>query len=83
MDVIYSMTSVNTGGIKENNRLDLVINYCKTVDTDFSIFQETHVNFSHLHDIRDLLDEEVIISPGKTGGPSRLNFRTPIVSYFY
>ena len=36
------------------------------MDTDFSILQETHVNFSHLHDIRELWDGEVIISPGKT-----------------
>ena len=60
------MISVNIGGIRENNRRDLVISYCKTLDTDFSILQETHVNFSHLHDIRELWDGEVIISPGKT-----------------
>ena len=57
---------VTTGGIRENNRQDLVTNYCKTLDTDFSIFQGTHVNFSHLHNIRELWDGEVIISPGKT-----------------
>ena len=28
--------------------------------------QETHVNFSHLHNIRELWDGEAIISPGKT-----------------
>ena len=28
--------------------------------------QETHVNFSHLHDIRELWDGEVIILSGKT-----------------
>ena len=56
MDVTYSMASPSTGGIKENNRLDSVINYCKTKDTDFSILQEAHVNFSHLYDIRDLWD---------------------------
>ena len=60
------MISVNIGGIRQNNRRDLVISYCKTLDTDFSILQETHVNFSHLHDIRELWDGEVIISPGKT-----------------
>ena len=66
MDVTYSLISVNTRGIRENNRRDLVINYCKTLDSDFSILQETHVNFSHLHDIKELSDGEVIISPGKT-----------------
>ena len=66
MDVTNSMISVNNGGIRENNRRDLVINYCKTLDTDFSILLETHVNFSHLHDIRELWDGEVIISPVKT-----------------
>ena len=66
MDVTYSMTSVNTGGIRENNRRDLIINYCKTLDSNFSIIQETHVNFSHLHDVRELWNGEVIISPGKT-----------------
>ena len=66
MDVTYNMKSVITGGIRENNRWDLVINYCKTFDTNFSILQETQANFSHLHDIRELWDEEVIISPGKT-----------------
>ena len=65
MDVTYSMTSVNTGGIRENNRRDLVINYCKTLDSNFSMMQETHVNFSHLHDVRELWNGEVIISPGK------------------
>ena len=66
MDVTYSLISVNTRGIRENNRRDLVINYCKTLDSDFSILQETHVTFSHLHDIKELSDGEVIISPGKT-----------------
>ena len=65
MDVTYSMASINIGGIRENNRRDLVINYCKILDTDFSIFQETHVNFSHLHNIRKLWHEEIIISPRK------------------
>ena len=56
MDVMYSMVSVNSG--RENNRRDLVINYCKTLELDleldFSILQETQVTFSHLHDIREL-----------------------------
>ena len=65
MDVTYSMVSVNTGEIRENNRRDIVINYCKTLDTDFPILQKTLINFSHLHDIRKLWDREVIISPGK------------------
>ena len=60
------MISVNTGRIRENNRKDLVINYCKTLNSDFFILQETHVNFSHLHDIRELWDGEVLILPGKT-----------------
>ena len=54
MDVTYSMVSVNTGDIRENNRRDIVINYCKTLDTDFPILQKTLINFSHLHDIRKL-----------------------------
>ena len=66
MDVMYSMISVNNGGIRQNNRLDLVINYCKTLDSDFSILQETHVKFSNLHDIRVFCDGEVMFSPGKT-----------------
>ena len=66
MDVTYNMISVNTGGIRENNRKGLKINVCKTLDTNFSIFPEAHVNFTHLHDIRELWDKEVIISPGKT-----------------
>ena len=65
MDVTYSMISVNTGGIRRSNRRDLVINYCKAMDTDFFTL-ETHVNFSHLHDIRELWDREVIILPVKT-----------------
>ena len=65
MDVTYSMISVNTGGIRKSNKRDLVINYCKTMDTDFFTL-ETHVNFSHLHDIRQLWDREVIILPVKT-----------------
>ena len=60
------MISANTGGIKENNRWDLVINYCKTLNRDFPISQETHINFSRLRNISKLWDEEVIISPGKT-----------------
>ena len=35
------------------------------MDSDCSIFQETHINLSHIHDIRELWDGEVIISPGK------------------
>ena len=35
------------------------------MDSDFSILQKILENFSHLHDIRELWDEEVIISPGK------------------
>ena len=67
MDVTYSMISVNSGGIREYNRRDLVISYCKTLDTDFSILQKTLVNFFlHLHDIRELWDVEVIIAPVKT-----------------
>ena len=57
---------VNTRGIRENNRRDLVIKYCKILDTDFSILQESNVNFSYLQDIRELWDGEVIILPGKT-----------------
>ena len=64
MDVKHSMIPVNTGGIRENNRLDLVINCCTTLDD--SILQETHVNLSHVHDIRKLWDGHVIILPGKT-----------------
>ena len=60
------MISVNTAGIRENNRRDLVINYCKTLDTDYSIWQEIHVNFCHLLDVREIWDGEVIISPGET-----------------
>ena len=60
------MISVNTGGIKENHGRDLAINYCKTLDTNFSILQELHVNFSHLHNISELCDGKVIISTGKT-----------------
>ena len=52
--------------IRENNRQDLVINYRKTLDTDFSILQKTRINFPHLHNIRELWDREVIISPEKT-----------------
>ena len=66
MDVTYNiMISVNTGGMRENNRRDLVINFCKTLDTDFSILQKTHINFPHLHNIRELWDREIIISPEK------------------
>ena len=53
MDVTYSMISINTGGIRENNRRDLVIKYCKTLNSDFSILPETPVNLPHLHDIRE------------------------------
>ena len=60
------MISANIGGIKENNRWDLLINYCKTLNRDFPISQETHINFSRLRNISKLWDEEVIISPGKT-----------------
>ena len=59
------MISVNVGGIGENNRRELVINYSKTLDSAFSILQETHVNFSYLHNIKELWDGGVIISPGK------------------
>ena len=60
------MISANTGGIKENNSWDLVINYCKTLNRDFPISQETHINLSRLRNISKLWDEEVIISPAKT-----------------
>ena len=59
MDVTKSMRSVN-------NRRDLVINYCEKLDTEFSMLQKIHVNLSHLHDIRELWEGEVIISLGKT-----------------
>ena len=64
MDVTHSMISVNTGGMRENNRRDL-INLCKTLETDFSILQETNKNFSYQHNVRELWDGEVIISLGK------------------
>ena len=51
---------------REIKRRDKVNNYCKKLDTDSSILQETHVNFYHLHNIRELSDGEVKISPGKT-----------------
>ena len=60
------MISVNTGGIRENNRRELVINYSKALVSAFSILQKTHVNFPHLHNIKELWSGEVIISPGKT-----------------
>ena len=66
MNVTYSMISVITGGIRENNRRDLVIKYCETLDSNFSILQWTHVSFYHLHDIRVLWDGKVIILPVKT-----------------
>ena len=53
-DVMCSIISVNNGGIKENNRRDLVINYCKTLDANFSILEEAHVNICYLQDIREL-----------------------------
>lgn len=59
MDVTKSMRSVN-------NRRDLVINYCEKLDTEFSMLQKIHVNLSHLHDIRELWEGEVIILLGKT-----------------
>ena len=66
MEVTFSMISLNTGGKRENKRRDLVINCCKTLDTDFSILQETNVNFSHLHNIREIWDGEAIILSEKT-----------------
>ena len=67
MDFMYRMISVNIGGIRENNKRNLVISYGKKNWIPyFSILLETHVNFSHLNDIRKLWDGEVIISPGKT-----------------
>ena len=39
MIVTYRMLSVITGGIRENNRRDLGIKYCKTLDLNFSILQ--------------------------------------------
>ena len=59
------MMSVYTGEIRKNNRRDLVINYCKTLDSDFSILLKTHVNFTHLHDTREFWDGKVILLPGK------------------
>ena len=35
------------------------------MDSDFSILQKILENFSHLHNIKELWDEEVITSPGK------------------
>ena len=66
IDVTNSMISVNTGGIRENNRRELVINYSKALVSAFSILQKTHVNFPHLLNIKELWGGEVIISPGKT-----------------
>ena len=43
MDVTYSIILVNTGGIRENNRRDLVIKYCKVLGMDISILKETHL----------------------------------------
>ena len=51
---------------REIDKQDLAINYCTTLDMDFSILKETHVSFSHLRDIRELWDREVIIWPEKT-----------------
>ena len=66
MDVTYSMISVNSGGIREYNRRDLVINYCKTLDTDFSILQKALVNFFlHLHDIRELWNSYGVLALAK------------------
>ena len=51
---------------KRKSRRDLVVNYRKTLDMNFSILQETLVNVFHLHNIRELWDGEVIIPSAKT-----------------
>ena len=50
------MISVNSRGIREHNKKDLVITYSETLDNDFSIFQETNLNLPNLQDIRELWD---------------------------
>ena len=60
----YKMISLSTGDIREKNRWDIVINYCKTLHMDFSIFLDIYENFCHLHNIRKHLEREVIISLG-------------------
>ena len=66
MDAKYSLISVNTGGIRSNDRRDLVINYCEQLDADFSILQETHINISSLAVIKEIWEGDILISPGTT-----------------
>ena len=64
MDAKYSLLSLNTGGVKTNDRRDLLVNYCDQIGADFSILQETHTNISSIESIKGMWDGEVIISPG-------------------
>ena len=54
MDVKYSLLSLNTGGIKANDRRDQVVNYCDQIGADFSIPQETQTNISSLESIKEM-----------------------------
>ena len=48
MDTKYSVLSINTRGIRINDRCDLILNFCEQLDADSSVFQETHANISSL-----------------------------------
>ena len=61
----YSIISLNTGGLKTQDRLDTALQYCKNSEADFSIFQETHLGPAKYNQLRNDWQGQIILAPGK------------------
>ena len=62
----YSVLSCNTAGLRGEDRLAVATNFALSEQPDFSVFQETHLDYTHMQDIKNNWDGEFLISPGQT-----------------
>ena len=60
----YSIISLNTGGLKTQDRLDTALQYCKNSEADFSILQETHLGPAKYNQLRNDWQGQIILAPG-------------------
>ena len=60
----YSIISLNTGGLRTQDRLDTALQYCKNSEADFSILQETHLGPAKYNQLRNDWQGQIILAPG-------------------
>ena len=58
------MFYANVGGIRESEKQEIAIEFCKSQNKDICILAETHIGHEQIHQIQNNWLGPVLISPG-------------------